>query len=164
LWQNGWMDPDAVWGGEWGRSTRNVCIREEWWSSKGRAVLGGGEFRASQCNQWGICDVLFSNYSEDLLLLARRSIERSAHVFSLPQPLNGCWCLLCQDLGYFSQPRSLNILPDITPVWTQYPSQYLWCFRSAAFWSNSSVTFDPAFFKFFSKPLPLELQQLSGSL
>jgi len=28
----------------------------------------------------------------------------------------GCWCLLCQGLGYFSQPRSLNILPDLTLV------------------------------------------------
>jgi len=26
----------------------------------------GGKFRASQCNQWGICDALFSNYFEDL--------------------------------------------------------------------------------------------------
>jgi len=26
LWQNGWVDPDAVCGGEWGRS-KNGCIR-----------------------------------------------------------------------------------------------------------------------------------------
>jgi len=30
------------------------------------AVLGG-EFGASHCNQWGLCDALFSNYFEDLL-------------------------------------------------------------------------------------------------
>jgi len=23
LWQNGWFDPDAVWDGEWGRSSRD---------------------------------------------------------------------------------------------------------------------------------------------
>jgi len=34
-------------------------------------------------------------------------------IFLLPQPLDGCWCLLCQGSGYFSQPRSLNILPDV---------------------------------------------------
>jgi len=32
----------------------------------------------------------------------------------LPQALDGCWCLLCQGLGYFLQPRSLNVLPDLT--------------------------------------------------
>jgi len=26
----------------------------------------GGEFGASHCNQWGLCDALFSNYFEDL--------------------------------------------------------------------------------------------------
>jgi len=26
LWQNGWLDPDAVWGGEWGRAWYE-CIR-----------------------------------------------------------------------------------------------------------------------------------------
>jgi len=31
------------------------------------AVLKG-EFGASHCNQWGLCDALFSNYFEDLLL------------------------------------------------------------------------------------------------
>ena len=28
----------------------------------------GGEFGASHCNQWGICDALFSNYFQDLLV------------------------------------------------------------------------------------------------
>ena len=28
-----------------------------------------GEFGASHCNQWGLCDALFSNYFEDLLVL-----------------------------------------------------------------------------------------------
>jgi len=27
-----------------------------------------GEFGASLCNQWGICDALFSNYFEDLFI------------------------------------------------------------------------------------------------
>jgi len=28
----------------------------------------GGEFGASHCNQWGLCDALFSNYFGDLLI------------------------------------------------------------------------------------------------
>ena len=39
LWQNGWLDPDAAWDGEWGRS-RDGCIRLGWWSSKGRGSFG----------------------------------------------------------------------------------------------------------------------------
>ena len=27
----------------------------------------GGKYGASHCNQWGLCDALFSNYFEDLL-------------------------------------------------------------------------------------------------
>jgi len=38
-WQHGWLDPDAVWGGEWGRAWYG-CIRFWWWSSKGRGSLG----------------------------------------------------------------------------------------------------------------------------
>ena len=39
LWQNGRLDPDAVWGGEWGRS-RDGCIR--WGGDRRRegAILG----------------------------------------------------------------------------------------------------------------------------
>jgi len=29
-----------------------------------------GEFGAFHCNQWGLCDALFSNYFEDLFLCA----------------------------------------------------------------------------------------------
>jgi len=36
LWQNGWVDPDAVWEDEWGRS-RDECIRWGWRSSKGKS-------------------------------------------------------------------------------------------------------------------------------
>jgi len=40
LWQNGWIDPDAVWNGEWGRS-RDGCIR--WGSTccKGKEEFQG---------------------------------------------------------------------------------------------------------------------------
>jgi len=38
-WQHGWLDPDAVWGGEWGRAWYE-CIRFWWWSLKGRGSLG----------------------------------------------------------------------------------------------------------------------------
>jgi len=40
LWQNGWLDPDTVWGGEWSRA-RYGCIRFWCWSSKGKGQFGG---------------------------------------------------------------------------------------------------------------------------
>ena len=36
--------------------------------SKGKGQFWG-EFGAFRCNQWGLCDALFSNYFEDLLCL-----------------------------------------------------------------------------------------------
>jgi len=67
LWQNGWLDPDAVWGDERGRS-RDGCVR---WCSDRRRGRGSfeGEFGASHRNQWGLCDALFSKYFEDLLFI-----------------------------------------------------------------------------------------------
>jgi len=56
LWQNGWLDPGAVWDGECGRS-RDGCIRWEWWSSKGKRQFGG-KFGESHCNQWELCCVV----------------------------------------------------------------------------------------------------------
>jgi len=53
LWQNGWMDPDAVWGGEWGRS-RDGRIRRGG-DLRRRTGSYVGEFGASHCNQWGLC-------------------------------------------------------------------------------------------------------------
>ena len=41
LWQNGWVDPYAVWDGEWGRSS-DGCIT---------VLDGGGEFLVIHCNQ-----------------------------------------------------------------------------------------------------------------
>jgi len=40
LWQNGWLDPDAVWDGEWGRS-RDECNRSGWLSSMGKGQFLG---------------------------------------------------------------------------------------------------------------------------
>jgi len=40
LWRSGWLDPHAVWGGEWCRA-RKGCIRFWWWSSKGKEQFGG---------------------------------------------------------------------------------------------------------------------------
>jgi len=54
LWQNGWVDLDAFWGGELGYS-KDGCIRWWWLSLKGSF---GGEFGASHCNQWGFCCVV----------------------------------------------------------------------------------------------------------
>jgi len=36
---------------------------------RGRGSFGG-EFGTSHCNQWGLCDALFSNYFEDLFSFA----------------------------------------------------------------------------------------------
>ena len=66
LWQNGSLDPGAIWGDEWGRAwygrIRWVVIVE------GEEAVWG-EFGASHCNQWDLCDALLSNYFEDLLYL-----------------------------------------------------------------------------------------------
>jgi len=39
LWQNCRLDPDAVWGGEWGRS-RDGCIRSGWRRGFSQITLG----------------------------------------------------------------------------------------------------------------------------
>ena len=56
LWQNGWVDPDAVSGAEWCRS-RDGCIRWGWFSSKGKRQFWG-EVGASHCDQRGHCFVV----------------------------------------------------------------------------------------------------------
>ena len=33
-----------------------------------------GKFVASRCNQWSLCDVLFSNYFEDLLIFEKERV------------------------------------------------------------------------------------------
>jgi len=55
LWQNGGVDLDAVWDGEWGRSRMDVLDG---------VVIGAvwGEFGVSLCNQWGLCDAALPNY------------------------------------------------------------------------------------------------------
>jgi len=40
LWQDGWLDPDTVWGGKWGRS-RHGCIRWDPHAQRKGEVLGG---------------------------------------------------------------------------------------------------------------------------
>jgi len=53
-WWLGWLDWDAVWGGEWGRA-RYGCIRFWWWSSKGKGPFGG-EYNAEMA-YWSIIDL-----------------------------------------------------------------------------------------------------------
>jgi len=53
--------------GEWDRS-RYGCIKWGGDCRRGRCSFGG-EFGASHCNQWGLCDALFSNNFEDLFRL-----------------------------------------------------------------------------------------------
>ena len=38
----------------------------DWGGDRRRRGSFGGEFGASHCNQWGLCDALFSKYFEDL--------------------------------------------------------------------------------------------------
>jgi len=40
LWQNGWLDLDAIWDDEWGRP-RDGCIKWVWWSLKGKENFWG---------------------------------------------------------------------------------------------------------------------------
>jgi len=40
LWQNCCMDLDAVWDGDWGRSSEG-CIRCRWWISKAKGQFWG---------------------------------------------------------------------------------------------------------------------------
>jgi len=77
LWQNSWMDLDAILGGEWSRSS-DRCIRWRSWGGDHQREMGsfGGEFGASHCNQWGLCSVAVREQCalpkllwEDLLLL-----------------------------------------------------------------------------------------------
>ena len=53
-WQHGWLDPDAVWRGEWG-GARHSCVR---W--KCRCVNGKGLFLAWFLAFFGICALFFS--------------------------------------------------------------------------------------------------------
>jgi len=71
LWQNGRLDPDAIWGGEWGRSRTGVLDGVVIVEREG-AVLG--EFEVSHCNQWGLCNALFSNCFDDLLLSSNQFV------------------------------------------------------------------------------------------
>jgi len=61
------LDPDAVWGGEWGRSRMGV-LDGGGDRRRGRDSFGG-EFWASHCNQWGHRRALPRLLWEDLLLL-----------------------------------------------------------------------------------------------
>ena len=62
------MDPDAVWGDE--RDWVGMGVLDFGGDRRrGRGSFGAeSEFGASHCNQWGLCDALFSNYFEDLLI------------------------------------------------------------------------------------------------
>jgi len=97
LWQNGWLDPDTVWDGEWGRS-RDGCIRWGWWSSKGKGQFCGW-ILASHCNQWGLCCVVV------------RAEVRAAIELSL-----GRWVVSpCRSQHWFSI-RGSDDLSDVTDV------------------------------------------------
>jgi len=51
LWRNGWLDPDAIWGGQWGQAQYG-CIRFWWWSSKGRCSLGVNTMQKWRTDLW----------------------------------------------------------------------------------------------------------------
>jgi len=48
LWQNGWLDLDAVWGGEWS-GPRHWCVRWGPRASRGRDCFGDFSLFASPC-------------------------------------------------------------------------------------------------------------------
>jgi len=87
LWQNGWLDLDAIWSGEWGRSKNGLSILD----GSGDRRRGRGSFvgkcGASHCNQSGLGgmsgDAAFSKLLWDFLLTV---------VFF---PLE-CCCLCCE--------------------------------------------------------------------
>ena len=54
-----------------------MCVLERSGDRRREGQFWGGEFRASQCNRWGICDALFSNYFEDLLKIYLTRFEQS---------------------------------------------------------------------------------------
>jgi len=56
LWHNSWLDLDAVWSGEWGRS-KDGCIRWGWILSKGKEQFWGKCWE-SHCNQWRLCGIV----------------------------------------------------------------------------------------------------------
>jgi len=73
------MDPDAVWGGEWSRSRMGVLDGLVIVEGKGQFNFGG-EFGAFHCNQWDLCNALFSNYFEDLFsILPIHSVYSHIH-------------------------------------------------------------------------------------
>jgi len=46
------VDPDAVWGGEWGRLRIGVLDGVD--IVEGEGAVSGDEFGACHCNQWGL--------------------------------------------------------------------------------------------------------------
>jgi len=61
------MDPDAIWGREWGQS-KDGFIRWGWLSSKGKGQFGG-KCGVSYCNQWGLyCLVVQEQHAVPKLL------------------------------------------------------------------------------------------------
>jgi len=70
LWQNGWLDPDAIWIGEWGRA-RYGCIGFWWWSSKGE-----GLFLAWFLTFIGICTRIRFNGWNDVFIADRLVCEK----------------------------------------------------------------------------------------
>ena len=85
LWQNGWLDPDADWSGEWEQS-KDGCIRWGWRSSKGKYSFGvnvrhpivtNGDFGHSYSRPWGVAMRLFPNYFGISCLYLVRTHETS---------------------------------------------------------------------------------------
>ena len=89
-WQHGWLDPDAIWGGEWGRA-RYGCVRFWWRSSKGKGSLGWIQCRNGiLINDRLLCEKLTIFPYADYIV---EFFERLAFLwYSQVQDRSGGWC------------------------------------------------------------------------
>jgi len=76
--QNGWLDPDAVWDGEWDWS-RGGCTRDGVVIIEGERAVFGSEFGASHCNQWDLCYVVVQKYVNRSSCRLRWWVESPRH-------------------------------------------------------------------------------------
>jgi len=97
LWQNGWVDLDAIWGGERGW-LRDVYIRLGWLSAKGKGQFWGWIW-GSHCNKWGWCRVVVREWCTLRKLLWEDSLNLCEHI----------WEYLCHLQLYSVQESQLKL-------------------------------------------------------
>jgi len=68
LWQNGWVDRDAIWDGEWGQS-RDGCIKLGVVIVEGEGAVLGLNLEHPIVTNWDFATRLFPNYFGQYLLI-----------------------------------------------------------------------------------------------